>query len=91
MTISLEQLIVWLIIGAVAGYIAGTLLRGRSYGTVGNMLIGLVGAVIGGVLFSVLGIELNLPEFTFRVADLLVATVGAIILILVARLILSRR
>lgn len=91
MTISLEQLVVWLLIGAVAGYIAGTLLRGRGYGTLGNMLIGLVGAVIGGVIFSVLGIDLQLPEFTFRVADLLVATVGAIILILLVRLITSRR
>ncbi len=81
MSISLGQLIVWIITGALAGYLAGVLLRGRGFGTVGNIVIGLLGGLLGGVVFGLLGIQVNLPVLQFSLADLIVAFVGAIILI----------
>jgi uncharacterized membrane protein YeaQ/YmgE (transglycosylase-associated protein family) len=84
MSISLGQLLIWVIIGALAGLIAGQLFRGRGFGTLGNIAIGLIGAIIGGILFNVLGISLSgLPTFTFSLGDLLVAIVGALILLLI--------
>ncbi len=81
LNISLGQLIVWIITGALAGYLAGVLLRGRSFGTLGNIVVGLLGGLLGGVVFGLLGIQVNLPVLQFSLADLVVAFVGAIILI----------
>jgi uncharacterized membrane protein YeaQ/YmgE (transglycosylase-associated protein family) len=88
MTINVGQLIVWLIIGSLAGFLAGLVVRGRGFGMLGNMLIGLVGALIGGLIFALLDIRITgLPTFTFSLADLLVAFIGAVILLLLARLV----
>ncbi len=81
LSISLGQLIVWIITGALAGYLAGVLLRGRGFGTMGNIVIGLLGGLLGGVIFGLLGIQVALPVLQFSLADLVVAFVGAIILI----------
>ncbi len=84
MRIDIGQLVVWLITGALAGYIVGVLMRRRGFGTAGNILVGLVGAIIGGLLFQLLGIEISgLPVFTFSLADLVVAIVGALVLVVV--------
>ncbi len=92
MTIDIGQLIVWLITGALAGYLAGLLVRRRSFGTFGNIIIGLVGALVGGLLFRVLNIRITgLPTFTFSLTDLLVAIVGAIVLVWVLQLAARRR
>lgn len=75
-------LIGWLIIGGLAGLIAGNLQRGRGFGCIGNIIIGIVGAYIGGWLFAQLGIR-----ETFGVCgSLIVATIGAVILLFVADL-----
>jgi uncharacterized membrane protein YeaQ/YmgE (transglycosylase-associated protein family) len=71
----------WIIIGLLAGWLAGTLSRGRGFGCVTNVILGLVGAVIGGWIFSKLGIV----AFGFW-GSLAAATVGAILLVAVARL-----
>ena len=82
MQIDLGQLIIWIITGALAGYIVGIVLRKQGFGTVGNIVIGLVGAVVGGLLFRLLNIRLTgLPSFTFSLADLVVAIVGALLLV----------
>lgn len=81
LNISLGQLIVWIITGALAGYLAGVLLRGRGFGTLGNIVVGLLGGLLGGVVFGLLGIQVNLPVLQFSLADLVVAFIGAIILI----------
>jgi uncharacterized membrane protein YeaQ/YmgE (transglycosylase-associated protein family) len=87
MTIDAGQLIVWLIIGSLAGFLAGMVVRGRGFGVFGNMLIGLVGALVGGLIFALLNVEITgLPTFTFSLADLLVAFIGAVLLLLIARL-----
>lgn len=93
MTISLTQLIVWIIIGAIAGWLATTLLRGRSMGQLTNILIGLVGALIGGILFSALHITaLNvLDQIKISLLDIVEAFVGAVVVLLVVSLVFHRR
>lgn len=92
MTLSLGQLIVWIITGAIAGFLAGQLWRGRGFGTSGNVVIGLLGALLGGALFQLLNIRISgLPTFTFSLADLLVAIIGALVLLIIVRAIARRR
>jgi uncharacterized membrane protein YeaQ/YmgE (transglycosylase-associated protein family) len=54
-----QQIITWLIIGLIAGFLASILIRGRNVGTVSSIIIGLVGALIGGLLFTLLGIQVS--------------------------------
>jgi uncharacterized membrane protein YeaQ/YmgE (transglycosylase-associated protein family) len=74
-------LIVWLLIGLLAGWLAGTLSRGRGYGCITNVILGLIGAVLGGWIFVKLGIFGG--GFLYSLAA---ATVGAVVLVSVARL-----
>lgn len=50
-------LAVFLITGAVAGWLAGVLMKGRGFGVVGNIVVGVVGSVLGGLLFDFLGLQ----------------------------------
>ena len=50
------NLLAFLIVGVAAGWIAGNLLKGRGFGLVGNMVVGVVGAFLGGFLFRLLGL-----------------------------------
>jgi uncharacterized membrane protein YeaQ/YmgE (transglycosylase-associated protein family) len=74
-------LIGWIIVGLLAGWIAGHLTRGRGFGCVVDVILGLIGSVIGGWIFTKLGIAL----WGFW-GSLLGATVGAIVLVAIARL-----
>lgn len=81
-----EQIITWLIIGLVAGFLASILLRGRRYNTLTSIIIGLIGAVIGGFLFNALGIVVSpnlYSGITIRYIDIIVAFIGAIILLVI--------
>jgi uncharacterized membrane protein YeaQ/YmgE (transglycosylase-associated protein family) len=71
--------ILFLIIGALAGWLAGQIMKGRGFGVIGNILVGVVGAFIGGILFRVLGFA----AFGL-IAQLIMATIGAIILLWIA-------
>ena len=71
----------WLLIGLIAGWLAGTVARGRGFGCVVDVILGLIGAVIGGWIFERLGIA----AFGFW-GSLAAATVGAIVLVAIARL-----
>ena len=71
----------WILLGLVAGWLSGEITRGRGFGCIGNVLLGLIGAVIGGWLFTRLG----LITYGF-IGSLAAATVGAVLLISVARL-----
>jgi len=55
-------LIFYLLIGAVAGWLAGNIMKGRGFGLIGNMVVGIVGAVVGGFLFGFLGIAAHVDE-----------------------------
>lgn len=72
---------IWfLIIGGIAGWIAGEIMRGHGFGILGNIVVGIVGALIGGFLFGSYGL----------VGSLITATIGAVILLFIVGLI-SRR
>ena len=66
----------WIIIGAVAGWLAGKLMRGGGFGFIVNLLVGIAGAVIGGWVFGLLGIAAG-----GIIGSLVTALVGAIILL----------
>jgi uncharacterized membrane protein YeaQ/YmgE (transglycosylase-associated protein family) len=70
-----------IIIGLIAGWIAGKLMRGRGYGIITDIVLGLIGAVIGNWIFTRLGIEAS-----GRLGFLAMATVGAVILVGAAHL-----
>jgi uncharacterized membrane protein YeaQ/YmgE (transglycosylase-associated protein family) len=74
-------LIGWLIVGLIAGWIAGKVSRGRGFGCIANVILGLIGAVLGGWIFTKLGILGG--GLIYSIAA---ATVGAVILVAVARL-----
>jgi uncharacterized membrane protein YeaQ/YmgE (transglycosylase-associated protein family) len=70
---------VWFIsIGAVAGWLAGQIMKGAGFGLIGNIIVGVLGAVLGGWLFGLLGLA---PEKQ-SVGALLTAVVGAVVLLL---------
>ncbi len=88
---NIGSIVVWVITGALAGFLVGQLFRRKGFGLIGNVIIGLLGALVGGGLMQVLNIRITgLPEFTFSLADLVVAFIGALILMLVVRF-LARR
>ena len=70
-------LIIWIIIGLIAGFIASRIMRGGGYGLVGDLIVGLVGALLGGFLATLL-----LPNANFGlIGSIIVAIIGACILI----------
>jgi uncharacterized membrane protein YeaQ/YmgE (transglycosylase-associated protein family) len=75
-------LIGWLVIGLLAGWLAGKIARGRGFGCVGDIVLGLIGSVIGGWIFTQLGI-VHANTFLYSLAA---ATVGAVILVSIAHL-----
>ena len=76
------HLLIFLAIGAVAGWLAGTLMKGGGFGILGNIVVGIIGAVIGGFVFGMLGISAG-----GLIGSIITATVGAVILIFAIRLI----
>ena len=78
-----ESLLIILVVGLIAGWLAGQIVRGTGFGMVGDLLIGIVGALIGSWLLPQLGIHLG----TGLVAAIINATIGAVILLLILRLV----
>jgi uncharacterized membrane protein YeaQ/YmgE (transglycosylase-associated protein family) len=78
-----QSLIILLIVGAIAGWLAGTIVKGYGFGLIGNIIVGVIGAFIGGWLFPSLGLW-NLPGI---VGVIVSATLGAIILLVIIGLI----
>jgi len=75
-----HSLIGWLLMGALAGWLSGELVRGRGFGCLGNILLGLIGAVVGGWLFE----QLHITAFGF-IGGLAAATIGAVLIVALAR------
>src|SRR4051812_39831213 len=86
MHISGESLAVILLVGLIAEWLAGQLVQGTGFGLVGDLVIGVVGALIASLLFPRLGIRLG----SGIVAAILSATIGAVILLLIARIVRGR-
>jgi uncharacterized membrane protein YeaQ/YmgE (transglycosylase-associated protein family) len=81
--IMVESLIAWLIVGAIAGWLAGLLVKGFGFGLIGNIVVGIVGAVIAGWLLPQLGIGLGVG----MVAAIINAVIGAVVLLVIIGLI----
>ena len=83
-------ILAWIVVGLVAGVMAGLVMRGGGYGIVGDIIIGMVGAVLGGFLAGTL---LNIPDAMtgVNVTSIFVAFIGSVILILLLRLVSGRR
>lgn len=82
------SIIAWIVLGLVAGWIAGMVMKGRGYGILGNIVVGILGAVIGGFLGSAL---LGWDVTGFNLGSILLATLGAVALILVLRALPGRQ
>lgn len=78
-----ESLLIFLIIGAVAGWLAGIIVKGYGFGLLGNIVVGIVGAFIAGFLFPRLGISLGAGW----VGAIFAATIGAVILLVLISLV----
>lgn len=77
------EFIWFIVIGLIAGWLAGVLMKGGGFGVVGDIIVGMIGALIGGYLFSSLGASAG----GGLVGSIVVATLGAVILIFILRLI----
>jgi uncharacterized membrane protein YeaQ/YmgE (transglycosylase-associated protein family) len=78
----LTNLIYWIVVGLIAGWAAGRIMKGGGYGVAMDIVLGIVGAVIGGWLMGMLGIQAG-----GLIGTILVAIVGAVFLIWLTRLI----
>ncbi len=80
----------WIIVGLIAGWLAGLVVKGGGYGVIGDIILGIVGALIGGFLASALFGVPN-PISGFNIETLIVAIIGAIIVVWIVRLATGRR
>ena len=80
------NLLAWLIVGLIAGFLASVFIRGRSSGCIGNIIVGLIGSVIGGMLAG----ALDLGQFHF-LGTIFIAFIGASILLAVLQFITGDR
>jgi uncharacterized membrane protein YeaQ/YmgE (transglycosylase-associated protein family) len=75
------SLLWFLIVGLIAGWLAGMLVKGGGFGLIGDLVVGVIGAVLGGWLFSTFGASLG----GGLVGSIIVATIGAVILLVIVR------
>ena len=78
----ITNLIIFLVIGAVAGWASGKIMKGKGFGLIGNIVIGIIGALVGGFLFRVLGISAG-----GVIGVTIMSIVGAVVLLYVVGLI----
>ena len=81
-------ILAWLLIGLIAGVLAGMVMRGGGFGIIGDIVVGIVGALIGGFLFSALG---STGVTGFNIWSIFVAFVGACLLIFILRAVSGSR
>lgn len=86
MYISSESILVVLFVGLVAGWLAGKIVRGTGFGIIGDILVGIAGAFVATLLFPKLGIHIG----TGLVSEIIYSAIGAVILLLVVRLLRGR-
>jgi uncharacterized membrane protein YeaQ/YmgE (transglycosylase-associated protein family) len=82
MVLSNESIIVILFVGLVAGWLAGKIVRGTGFGMIGDILVGIAGALVASLLFPKLGIHLG----SGLVSEIIYSAIGAVILLLIVRL-----
>jgi len=79
---NVTSLLIFVAIGAVAGWLAGIIMKGGGFGLIGNIIVGIIGSFIGGVLFSVLQLKAG-----GIIGSIVVALVGAIVLLFIVKMI----
>jgi uncharacterized membrane protein YeaQ/YmgE (transglycosylase-associated protein family) len=84
----LVSLVLWIIIGGVAGWLASLVVRGTGLGLVGDIVVGIIGAIIGGFIMNAFGAA---GATGFNLWTLIVAFVGAVILLFIVRLFAGNR
>jgi uncharacterized membrane protein YeaQ/YmgE (transglycosylase-associated protein family) len=87
MNISNDSLITIILVGIVAGWLAGQIMRGGGFGLVGDLIVGVVGAFFGNWLFPLLGVHLGVGVL----AQIISAAIGAVILLFIIRLVAGNR
>jgi uncharacterized membrane protein YeaQ/YmgE (transglycosylase-associated protein family) len=83
----LEALVFWIIIGGIAGWLASNVVRGAGLGIGGNVIVGIIGAIIGGFIFNLMGAS---GVGGFNLWSVFVAFIGAVVLLFIARLVTGR-
>lgn len=73
---NITSLLIFLAVGALAGWLAGNIMKGRGFGLIGNIIVGIVGAVLGGFVFGLLGIITG-----GLLGSIVMATIGAVLLL----------
>lgn len=81
----LTELLIWLLVGLVAGALASVVVGGIGYGLIGDIIVGILGALLGGWLFGRLGIS---PGVSGIAGQILVAFIGAVVLLLILHLLM---
>jgi len=82
------SIVAWIVLGLVAGWLAGMLMRGGGYGLIGDIVLGILGALVGGWLTGLLLHQDVMIGFNW--ASLLIAVLGAVVLIAISRLLSGR-
>jgi uncharacterized membrane protein YeaQ/YmgE (transglycosylase-associated protein family) len=86
MEMSNEGILVILFVGLIAGWLAGKIVRGTGFGIIGDILVGICGALVASYLFPRLGFHLG----TGLVSEILYSAIGAVVLLLIVRLLRGR-
>lgn len=80
---TIESILIMLLIGAIAGWLAGMVVKGMGFGLIGNIIVGVIGSFIGGWLFAQFGVGIG----GGIIGSIIASTVGAIVLLLVIKVI----
>jgi uncharacterized membrane protein YeaQ/YmgE (transglycosylase-associated protein family) len=83
----MDGLLWFVIIGAIAGWLAGQFMKGSGFGLLGDIVVGVIGAFLGGYLFGLAGVGLG----GGLIGSLIVAFIGAVVLLFIVRLFTGRR
>lgn len=83
------SIIAWIVLGLIAGWLAGMIMRGSGYGLIGDIVLGIIGAIVGGWITATV-LRRDMVN-GFNIETLLVAVLGAIVLIAISRLFTGRR
>ena len=83
-------ILAWIVVGLIAGWLAGELMRGSGFGLLGNIIVGIIGALLGGFLATAL-LNVADPLSGINITTLIVAFLGAVILLAILRLLRGSR
>lgn len=75
------NILIWIVSGIIAGWLAGVLVRGTGFGILGDLIIGLIGGLLGGWVFGLVGVSAS-----SWIGQILVAAVGGVLLVIIIRM-----